>query len=44
MGPHRLTDLNAWSPGSGTTRKYGLVGIDGRWALRSQRLKPGPGS
>jgi hypothetical protein len=27
-GPHRLLYLNAWSPGSGTIRPSGLVGVD----------------
>jgi hypothetical protein len=26
-GPHKLIDLNAWSPGSGTTRRYCLLGV-----------------
>jgi hypothetical protein len=45
----RLTDLNTWSPGSGTIRRYGLVGEDVAlleevhhqgWALEFQMLKP----
>jgi hypothetical protein len=43
MAPHRLMCLNAWPIGSGTIRRYGLVGgsvsLWGR-ALRSNMPKP----
>lgn len=50
-GPHRLIDLNAWSPGNGTIRRSGLVGVavallaevcHWGWVLRFQMLKSGP--
>lgn len=28
MAPHRLMCFNAWLIGSGTIRRYGLVGVD----------------
>ena len=41
-GPHRLIDLNVWSPGSGTIGRYGLVGV-GVALLGSVSLKIGFG-
>ena len=39
-GPQRLADLNAYSPGSHTNRKCGLVGRNVSPRVRFQTLKP----